>query len=218
MAQKMLESFARLGWRHWGEDGAALLGPKGCAPAAIVHRAGNTWHGYVERGSRHLRYPAPTMLSAIARIEQAEAAGFFSPLWRNASPVPTRLGWEHGVNDGLDYWEAVLQRPGWWILRVELLRDRRYAPAVIPVVSTLSGATSGDYCSSYGLYDSRRPGGLENMVRYSMRSVEEAAEEGARRRYDISEVRLQPYLPHSAAMRVEAHAGNVATVDELVDV
>jgi hypothetical protein len=133
MAQKMLESFARLGWRHWGEDGAALLGPKGCAPAAIVHRAGNTWHGYVERGSRHLRYPAPTMLSAIARIEQAEAAGFFSPLWRNASPVPTRLGWEHGVNDGLDYWEAVLQRPGWWILRVELLRDRRYAPAVIPL-------------------------------------------------------------------------------------
>jgi hypothetical protein len=56
------------------------------------------------------------------------------------------------------------------------------------------------------------------MVRYSMRCVEEAAEEGVRRRYDIPEVRLQPYLPHSAAMRVEAHAGNVATVDELVDV
>src|SRR5690242_5184694 len=120
MAEQIPEAFARRGWRRWGKDGAARLGPKGCAPSAIVHRAMRGWHGYVEQGLRHLCDPAPTMLDAIARVEWAEAAGFFSPAWRGAPLLPTRPGWQHGVSDGLDYWEAAIHKPGWWSLRVEL--------------------------------------------------------------------------------------------------
>ena len=43
-------------------------------------------------GLRYLRERAPTMLDAIAQLEGAEAAAFFSPAWRGAPALPTALG------------------------------------------------------------------------------------------------------------------------------
>jgi len=210
--QKIPAAFRARGWRQWGQDGAVRLCPKDGPPSALVTRCEpRGWVGYVELGVRHLCDPAPTMLDAIARMEWAEAAGFFSPAWRGAPTVPTRPGWQHGVNDGLDHWEAAIHKPGWWSLRVELLRDRRYGPAITPVVSRLSGATSGDLCSSYALHDARRsPGGMADMVRHAMGAAEQTAQHFARR-HGIPEVRLA--IPHPESVRTEP-----ANVEELLHV
>src|SRR5207302_2851504 len=128
--------------------------------------------------------------------------------------LPTRLGWEHGVNDGLYYWEAMIQKPGWWSLRVELLR----AAVIVPVVSTVCGATSRDLCASYGPHDARlNPGGLPDMIQHAMRVAEKAADYCARQ-YGIPEVRLVT-KPLAPAVRAEPPATAVAVgIDELVDV
>lgn len=48
----------------------------------------------------------------------------FSTLWRDATPVPNRLGWEHRVREGRDEWFAVTDAPH-LVLSVMLLPPTR---------------------------------------------------------------------------------------------
>ena len=204
-ARNIPAAFEARGWRRWGVDSAARLGTKG--PSAIVYRDVDGWRGRVEFGHRQLRDLEPTMLTAMARIEWAEAGGFFSPLWRerDAPPLPTRSGWTHGVSNGLDFWEMALQKPR-WLLRVELLRASTY----VRVASTLASATCRYYCSSYDVYAARDD--LTWMIQHAMDAVERAAQENATR-YGI------PFILHPASVRAQPPATNMAaTIAELADV
>jgi hypothetical protein len=102
------------GWRLWlynGEEPHAvrLDSMADVQFSASAHRNNGLWCAYLERPPRRLCDPAPTLVEALIRFEEAERQGLFSPLWDNAPGPPRRRGWAHRVVDRQDQWVSIAQ-------------------------------------------------------------------------------------------------------------